>query len=578
MHRTLTGSVLSVGTPSIPTQNVLHEQNLAERFDEEPEAALVDLHAAVVSGRRGVGVIFALSELSFFHAERTHKRAYYLAAAIYAYAFLFPEDEAEDPDPFDPRLRLAADLYNRGITAAFASEDRAHVDLRSGVFELPFGELHVSFDRDDLIWHGRELTKFVPVAELDVFGLRARYRRSGIGAPLAASAIVRDPEEAARDFVAPRLQVPVTAVLRVQGGRESLAGPQIRASLELYVATETELVTIGTRRVPLEVEPTAALAYQLGQSPIWDTEISGFFRNLARLNDAPVLTALRPHQFGRIPVVFVHGTASSAGRWAEMANRIENDPVLRENFEGWAFSYNTGSPIVYSAMLLREALRDAVKKLDPTGVDPGLKRMVVIGHSQGGLLTKMMAIHSGDRLFAAASRRPLDELVLSDETRDLLKRSLFVEPLPFVERVVFIATPHRGSFLTLNQLAAWVTRFVKLPLNLVGALGEVVTKNREALTATGVVPTSVDNMNPRHHFIRALQDIPIAPGIHAHSIIAVHGTGPIEDGDDGVVKYSSAHIAGVESELVIRSGHSVQGHPLAVDEVRRVLRLHAAGE
>ena len=268
VHRTLTGSVLSVGTPSIPTQNVLHEQNLAERFDEEPEAALADLHAAVVSGRRGVSALFALSELSFFHAERTHKRAYYLAAAVYAYAFLFPDDESTDPDPFDPRLRLAADLYNRGITGALASENRAYVDLRSGVFALPFGELHVSFDRDDLIWHGRELTKFVPVAELDVFGLRARYRRSGIGAPLAASAIVRDPEEAARDFVARRLQVPVMAVLRIQGGGESLAGPQIRASLELYVSTETELVTIGTRRVPLEVEPTAALAYQLGQSPI----------------------------------------------------------------------------------------------------------------------------------------------------------------------------------------------------------------------------------------------------------------------------------------------------------------------
>src|SRR3989442_2314860 len=80
----------------------------------------------------------------------------------------------------------------------------------------------------------------------------------------------------------------------------------------------------------------------------------------------------------------------------------------------------------------------------------------------------------------------------------------------------------------------------RFPINIVGAAGEMITKNREALTATGVVPTSVDNMNPRHHFIRALQDIPMAPGIHAHSIIAVQGTGPIEDGDDGVVKYSSA--------------------------------------
>ena len=151
---------------------------------------------------------------------------------------------------------------------------------------------------------------------------------------------------------------------------------------------------------------------------------------------------------------------------------------------------------------------------------------------------------------------------------------MFIEPLPFVERVVFIATPHRGSFLTLNQLAAWVTRFVKLPVNLVGVAAEVVTKNRDALVGTGVIPTSVDNMNPRHHFIRALQEISVAPGVHAHSIIAVPGTVPIEDGDDGVVKYTSAHIDGVESELVIRSSHSVQGHPLAVEEVRRILLLH----
>jgi hypothetical protein len=61
-------------------------------------------------------------------------------------------------------------------------------------------------------------------------------------------------------------------------------------------------------------------------------------------------------------------------------------------------------------------------------------------------------------------------------------------------------------------------------------------------------------------------------GIHAHSIIPTLQDGPLEDRDDGVVKYKSAHIDGVESEVVIEhSGHSTQGNPLTVREVRRIL-------
>jgi hypothetical protein len=81
-------------------------------------------------------------------------------------------------------------------------------------------------------------------------------------------------------------------------------------------------------------------------------------------------------------------------------------------------------------------------------------------------------------------------------------------------------------------------------------------------------------MSPRHHFIRALQTIPLAPTIKAHSIIAVEGDGPVEGGDDGVVQYSSAHIEGVESEVVVRSSHSTLGRPETIEEVRRVLRAH----
>ena len=115
-----------------------------------------------------------------------------------------------------------------------------------------------------------------------------------------------------------------------------------------------------------------------------------------------------------------------------------------------------------------------------------------------------------------------------------------------------------------------------LPFALTGVSDDIV-RNPGAARA-GLVPTAVDNMSPGHPFIMGLQEIPVVPSVKVNSIIAVEGDGPVDEGDDGVVKYSAAHIAPVESELVVRSGHSVQGNPHAIEEVRRILRLHARPE
>jgi hypothetical protein len=205
-----------------------------------------------------------------------------------------------------------------------------------------------------------------------------------------------------------------------------------------------------------------------------------------------------------------------------------------------------------------------------------LLRMVLIGHSQGGLLVKMQVINSGDRIWNAASRKPLDELVLSDQTRDLIRRGLFVEPLPNVSRVVFICTPHRGSFVAgRNLIANLVRRLLTLPFALTEAAADIA-RNPDVAASVGSLtsPSAVDNMSPRHHFILALQEIPVAPSVTVNSIIAVEGDGQVEQGNDGVVEYSSAHIEPVESELVVKSGHSTQGNPHTIEEVRRILRLH----
>jgi pimeloyl-ACP methyl ester carboxylesterase len=287
-----------------------------------------------------------------------------------------------------------------------------------------------------------------------------------------------------------------------------------------------------------------------------------------------------PHRRGRIPVVFVHGTASSFGRWAEMYNRLAADSRLRARYEFWFFSYDSGASIAWSAALLRESLQKAVNILDPEGTDPGLRRMVVIGHSQGGLLTKMTAIDSGSRLWDARFKRPLESLDVSPQTRNVLRRTRFVTPLPFVKRVVFLATPHRGSELTVGRIANWLTGFIKAPVAAAEVFTDVVTRNRDALVLSSEdskprFSTSLDQMNPRNGFLRALADIPVAPGVAANSVIAVKGSGPVEAGEDGVVAYRSAHLDGVESELVIRSGHSLQDQPETVEEVRRILLLHA---
>jgi hypothetical protein len=260
-----------------------------------------------------------------------------------------------------------------------------------------------------------------------------------------------------------------------------------------------------------------------------------------------------------------------------MLNDLLSDPAIRERFEFWFFSYETGNPIPYSALQLRKALEQAVAKLDPQGQDAALRDMVIIGHSQGGLLAKMTAIDTDSRLWDHISRKPLDELRLQPETRELLRQSLFLEPEPFVGRVVFIATPQRGSYLAEFSLGRFVAGLVRLPFNLLRASGDIVTNNPDAFRfdPTRTRMGSVYGMTPGSPLITGLADVPVASGIPAHSIIAVRGDGPVEDGGDGVVRYQSAHIDGVASELVVRSGHSVQSNPQAVLEVRRILLLHA---
>ena len=280
-----------------------------------------------------------------------------------------------------------------------------------------------------------------------------------------------------------------------------------------------------------------------------------------------------------MPVVFVHGTFSSPVCWAEMWNTLESDPVLSRRCQCWAYLYNSGNPVVWSAANLREALVNTVKKLDPHGTDPALRQIVIIGHSQGGLLAKLTVVRTGDKLWRQVSDKKLEDLPFSKKGQAELRRMFFVEPVPYVKRAIFIATPHRGSFRSTGltrRLAAWL---VSLPGDMLSFINEAARHGWRGHLPSSLVkriPTSLAGMSPNNPVLLTFANMRPVAGVTCHSIIAIKGDDPIETGDDGVITYQSAHVSYARSERVVRAAHSCEREPAVIEEVRRILLEHLA--
>jgi triacylglycerol esterase/lipase EstA (alpha/beta hydrolase family) len=261
-----------------------------------------------------------------------------------------------------------------------------------------------------------------------------------------------------------------------------------------------------------------------------------------------------------------------------MFNTLTADPELRSRCQIWMFLYSSSNPILLSAAELRQSLTNLVHKLDPEVKDPAMQQMVVIGHSQGGLLTKLTATETSNKIWAAVSKKPVEELKATEEEKTLVRNLFCPAPLPEVKRVVFISTPHRGSYRVGSFTRNLIRKLVSTPAWMLRG-GKRVTSLTEQLDLPKEVRskqlTSIDGMAPGSPTMLALVEIPVATNITAHSIIAIEDKfDDIKTGNDGVVDYKSAHVDYVESEFVVRSFHSCQDKPETIEEVRRILHEH----
>lgn len=511
----------------------------------------------------------------------------YVESARYAYAYLFLTDRKPAMRALEDRQTQVRDYYNfsvqRFVTEAFELHRQALVASldKHNNFHLALGPWML----DGYVEQGESGTRqglpleLVPAASLTFKGLRNMYRRDGIGAELVAVRSRRVVDQHSADN--PWSETPFPAVSLVM----SFKGKTLEE-----VLTTREMTVIGYdpyRRVTVELEGT--------ETPLAANFTSAYGLWLARSGFAsqalltlvgrgdvlerPQVYMMQPYDPNRRIIIMLHGLASSPEAWINVANEVLGDETLRQNFQIWQVYYPTNVPMIVNHYAIQKAIEDTLAYVDPTGTAPASKDIVLIGHSMGGVLSRLMVSSAQNQLWEKIEERyELDEQRLQKLKKKAGPYGEF-KPLRGVDRVIFIATPHRGTPFAENRFSRWMASLIALPVSLVTRFSDMAqlvldpaSAKHQALTTP---LSSIGSLSDKDPFMQMTHNLPMSPNVHYHSIIGNNTPNVVLDlSSDGVVPYSSSHLPGADSEKIIPSWHSVQETPEAIVEIRRILHLH----
>jgi len=412
------------------------------------------------------------------------------------------------------------------------------------------------------------LYTFTPADQFDVKGsyVTKRNTKEGVGAPSVAVGRSIN-ENAANDFAIPRVFYGVTAMIRFSGRTAVIA-------FEDPLATET--VEIDRHQFPLAADFTVPLAVLLASAKPQKMELSRLLHP-AEYAETARISRLEPYDPKKTVVLVVHGLMDSPATWTPMINELRSHPAIRRNYQFWFYSYPSGYPYPYSAAILRHNL-DSIEKRYPLGN----RKMVVIGHSMGGCITRLLITDAEEKIWMSLFKKMPDKVSLSPESRKLLTDALIFKHRSEIGRVIFISAPLRGSQLASNWLGRVGARLITAPKMFL-SIGQdalsVSTFQHEDLKLNRI-PNSVDTLAPNNRFVKAVNAIPLYSGIPYHVICGDRGRGGNRDKtppvmSDGFVPYWSSHLEGAQSELIVPSGHSSHQNQQTIGEVLRILEVHS---
>jgi pimeloyl-ACP methyl ester carboxylesterase len=464
----------------------------------------------------------------------------------------------------NPGNATAVRDYNFGVSRIFQIVHDTKLDPWTQPLSVPtaHGDFILTYKPDPRPEWNPALYEFTPADEFDVGGkyVTERTTRDGIGAPIVA--VEKEASNDRRQKLAPsRIFRTVTAAAQFHGRR---------CVLEFYDPLDKETVSFYGRTVPLAADFTVPLAVMLQQTDPARHELSRVL-NPEKYAHTAAIERLQPFNPDKTVVLVIHGLKDSQATWTPMINKLRSDPVIRKHYQFWFYSYPTGYPFAYSAAILREELDEVERQF------PKLKPIVVIGHSMGGCISRLLLTDSGNQLWMKIFGRPPDEVRLSPKTREYFREELFFRHRPEIGRVIFIASPLRGSNMASGWIGQLATLIIREPTLSSQASQEMlqVTNVREEELKPKRRANSVDSLSPKSRFLKAMNTIPMTRGVPYNTIIGDRGRGDSPNSSDGVVPYWSSHMKGAQSENIVPSGHSAHQNPQAIEDVLRILETHA---
>jgi hypothetical protein len=506
--------------------------------------------------------------------------------ALYAQVALacWPALQATDDGLAAGEIDTAAwEVYHHSV-AQFVQQAAVHgqLDPSDRVSLLsPSGEsLFIPITHHGFPWAPDDFSELQLVKQSDQVVLERYWDEQGLGVPLVA---LRR-RETSDAFMGQDVPFSATCILRPRpheqtsppdGSTDPVAADNaIAAVLEVHDPIRVKQIAYEDRQWHLARDLSAPLA--LASRDV-DRDTLSNFLNPARTDDLGGLRMMEPYQPGKIPIVVVHGLLSDKYTWVDLVNDLRSVENLNDHYQIWAFQYATGQPFIRSAAEMRRDLSEIVRFLDPNGTDAALTQMVLIGHSMGGLVSKLQVSHSESSIWDSVASRRVEEIQASPELRDEIETLFFFEPLPCVKRVIFIGSPHRGSAMAKGVVGRLGSALVMTPNDKESRFKTFVRANPDVFTGDLAtrLPSSIDLLRPDNPMLLATYKLRVNADVRLHTII---GTGrDLKDGTpaDGVVAVGSARHPGTVSELHIDTTHTqLTSHPETTTEVVRILGEH----